>query len=246
MPENQEQQQHDEKRIVEAFLQVANIPYYPDSIQSIEPPQPDIICTLKNDTQLAFELTEVIDPKLARNYNFSIDVKGAMYQYYADMEPTKREQMAHLFRNADLFIAFVDGTTLKKVVNLLPSLFDFLLNCTSEIEGNIKKDILPKSIKRISVARGEFVGPMFNASGLALYIKNMMTERITEKFSKEYECNFPIELLVHSSLVSLQPEILWLDKVHNLVPANVQNSPFQRVWIFDYVESNIIYVYPDL
>lgn len=247
MPENQEQQQADEKLIVEAFLQVAEIPCHSDNIQSLEPPQPDILCTLKNDTKLAFELTEVIDPKQARNYNFGNDVRHAMYQYHVDMEPTKRAQMDLLFRNAALLIAFIKGTTLKKAVNLLPSVFDALLTCTSETDGNIDKDHIPKGIKRITVARGkELTGPIFSASGLALYIRNTMTERINQKFSKKYKCDCPIDLLVHGRLKSLPPDTLWLDEVRNLVPSNIQNSPFHRVWVFDYVESNIMYVYPDV
>lgn len=247
MATNHDQQQAEEIRIIEAFLLVAQMPCQPDNIQSLNPPEPDILCTLEDGAQLAFELTEVIDPKQARNYNFSIDVRHAMYQYHIDMEPIKRAQMALLFSNAALSITFVKGTTFNKAVNLLPSLFDALLTCTSETEGNIDKDQIPKGIKRITVTRGEGLkGPFFNASGLALYIRNMMTERINQKFSKKYKCDCPMDLLVHGRLKPLPPDTLWLDEVRNLVLSNIHKSPFHRVWIFDYIQSNIRYVYPDV
>ncbi len=246
MSSNEQLQQESERHVVEAFLNTAGLSFNPESIQSLDPPQPDTICTLTDGTKLAFELTEVVDPKLARNYDFAVGLKQAMYQHYDSIAQANRDQMDHLFGNADIFIAFAEDTTKTKAISMIPSIFESLLTCTREVEGDIDKSILPKGTKRITIARGEFVGPMFNAAGLALYIKNVMTERIAKKFSKGYECNCPLELLVHSSIKSLQPEILWLDDVRELVPSCLKETPFRRVWIFDYVESNIIYVYPDV
>ncbi len=246
MPENHDQQQAEEKRIVEAFLHVAQMPCQSCNIFSLDPPQPDALCKLEDGTQLAFELTEVIDPNQARNYNFGLDIKDTMYPHYADMEPEIKTQLDALFGNAAIFVAFQKGASLNKATRLLPDVFAALLKCSSDSEGDLARELLPEGIERITVARGEMVGPLFNASGLALHIRNTITERINQKFAKKYECDFPVDLLVHSRLKSLQPEILWLDKVRKLVPPNIRGSSFQRVWIFDYVESNIPYVYPDV
>lgn len=245
MTKSLSEQQEEEKEIVERFLGVASIPYQKDGVQCLNPPHPDVLCTLIDGSKLAFELTEVIDPRQARNVNFGIDVKQEMYEYFQSMNHQRPYQINNLFGNADLFFRFDDGTTMHRFRKLLPKLFEVLLNLTDDVVGDIDQSALPAGVKRITVARGSFVGPMFNASGLALYIANTTIDRIKDKFAREYECDCPTELLVHSRMHALQPDILWLGDVQELVTKELPKSPFRRVWIFDYVDCSIRYVYPE-
>jgi len=243
MNDNQSNQQNDEREIVEKFLQKAGIKIQPNGIQLLEPPSPDVLCTLVGGETLAFELTETVDPNLARNLDLSVSV---MRNYFDNMASYDIEKLRKNFDNADLYFKFNDETSKSSFRQLLPSLFQVLLKCSSGMEGDIKKESLPDGVKQISIKRGAYIGgPMFNASGLALYVADQTIERISDKFSKQYKCDCPIELLVHNRVQSLPPDILWLPDVREFVAQRLSSSSFQKVWVFDYIESTIRYTYPE-
>ncbi len=70
-------------------------------------------------------------------------------------------------------------------------------------------------------------------------------KRIEAKFSKRYECDCPIELLIHSKTRPLAPDQLWKDEVHDFVTRNMDESPFCRVSVFDWIDSSVRYTYPE-
>lgn len=240
-------QQKDEREIVEKFLETAEIGIQANSIQFLEPPFPDVLCTLVGGETIAFELTETVDPNLARNVDLTVNVKGEMRNYFNNnMSPSEKEKLRKIFDNADLYFKFNDRTSKSRFRQLLPAMFQVLLKCSSDAKGDIKKELLPAGVMQIRIERvARFGGPWFNASGLALYFLDKTIERISEKFNKRYECNCPIELLVHSRIHSLPPNTLWLPDVQKFVVQQLDSSCFQRVWVFDYVESTIRYVYPE-
>jgi hypothetical protein len=246
MNDKHSNQQNDEREIIEKFLQTAGIKIQPNGIQSLKPPFPDILCSLVGDKTIAFELTETVDPKIARTVNFKDSVMIEMRDYmFYNMASSDRSKLEKIFDNAVLYFKFNDGTSKSEFRQLLPALFQTLLMCSFDTKGNIGKKLLPAGVKQIRIGRGAYVGgPMFNASGLALYVADKTTKCISEKFSKRYKCDCPIELLVHSRIHSLPPNTLWLPDVQKLVVQQLSGSPFQRVWIFDYVGSTIRYVYP--
>ena len=239
-------QKKDEREITQKFLKTAGIKIQPNGIQSMNDPSPDIFCTLAGGETIAFELTETVDPNVARNIDLSHSVKIEMRNYIFDnMSLPDKAKIERIFGNADLYLKFNNGISKSKFMQLRPALFQTLLRCSSHTTGNIGKKLLPAGVKQIHIVRGAFIGgPMFNASGLALYFTDKTVERIQKKFVKKYKCNSPIELLIHSKTRPLIPAIFWLSDVTKLVVNKLARSPFRRVWIFDYIKSEIVYVYP--
>lgn len=238
-------QQKEEKEITEKFLKTAGIKIQSNGIRSLVPPSPDVLCTLVDGKSIAFELTTTVDPNLARNVKFAHSVKIEMRNYmFYNMASCDKAKLERIFGNADLYFKFNNGISKSKFMKLRPALFQTLLKCSSHTIGNIEKK-LPAGVKQIHIVRGAYVGgPMFNASGLALYFTNKTIECIQKKFNKKYACNCPIELLIHSKTRPLIPAFFWLSDVQKLVIDKLATSPFRRVWIFDYIKSEIVYVYP--
>lgn len=238
--------QKDDREITEKFLEAAGIKIQPNGIQSLEPPSPDVLCTLVGGETIAFELTETVDRNIARNIDLSHSVKIEMRNYMFDkMASSDKAKIEKIFGNADLYFKFNNGITKSKFMQLRPALFQTLLKCSSHTIGNIGKKSIPAGVKQIHIERGGYNGgPMFSASGLALYFTDKTGERIQKKFDMKYECNCPIELLIHSKTRPLIPVVFWLSDVQKLIVNGLEASPFRRIWIFDYIKSEIVYVYP--
>lgn len=217
------------------------------SFDSKDPPEPDILCELKNGNKLAFELVEAVDHNQARQHDLSISVKQEMRQYYESLSGSSKNNFNNLYGNADLFFKFGDDLTKNKILNNLPEIFTFLLSLDEKSEGNIKNTTpnFPNVCKKIRINRGCFIGPMFNISN-AMYIKDGVTEALSSKFNKAYSCSYPIELIIHSDTRPLLPSTLWIDEVKGYIKENLLNSPFRRVWVFGLHEMKIEYVFPSV
>lgn len=244
MHHGQPNQQDKERGIVKKFLHSAGIKIQPNGILSLRPPSPDVLCKLVEGNDIAFELTETVDPNRVRKIKLSNNMRIEMRTYFKNMASSEQKRLQKIFGNANLCFNFDDATSKSSFRQLLPSIFQFLLNCSSDMNGNIKRKLLPNGIKGILITRSEFKGPMFNTSG-ALYWADKTVERIRDKFQKQYKCDCPIELLIHSWTHSLPPDTLWLYDVQELVTQEMTQSPFQRIWVFDYITSKIKYVYPE-
>jgi len=237
------------KAIVHAFLQVAGIPIPEDAICDAEPPSPDVLCTLADGSRVAFELTEAVDQRMARNVRVSSASSAGLREYYENKEneelsPADRTKLRRIFANAYISVRAKDGTTDRGFDRAVPRVFSLLLGCSCDTEGNIEKRSLPPDVEEIRITRGKWsTGPWFNR-WQALGGANVMIERIKAKFAKPYECDCPIELLVHSKTCPFEPDNLWKDEVHDFVTRNMDKSQFCRVSVFDWVDSSVQYTYP--
>ena len=232
-----------EREIVKKFLQATRIEIHSNGILSLKPPFPDVLCKLDGGSNIAFELTETVDPKKVHKVKLSNHIRTEMYTYFRDMPTSEQEKLQKVFGNVSLCFNFDDKINKSSFKQVLPKVFHFLLSCSSDMNGKVDRKLLPDHVKGVFITRGQFKGPVFSTSN-ALYWSDRTVERIRIKFHKQYKCDCPIELLIHSWTHSLPPDTLWLHKVQEFVVKHLDISPFQRVWVFDYVESAIRYVYP--
>jgi hypothetical protein len=238
------------KTIVRAFLEAAGIPIQEDDIQEddiqdADEPSPDVRCTLADGTPTAFELTEAVDQDKARNVRASFASKTRMCDHYRQLPLADQTKLRRVFANAYISVRVKDGTTDRRFKEVVPRVFNLLLDCSCDTQGSIEKRKLPTDVEEIRITRGKWsTGPCFNC-GQALWVANCMIKRIKAKFSKQYECDCPIELLVHSKTCPLEPDGLWKDEVHDFVTRNMDKSRFCRVSVFDWVNSTIRYTYPE-
>ncbi len=232
-----------EEEIVRRLLRVVAIQIRPDNVCRAEPPFPDVRCTLADGSEVAFELTEAIDPQQVRSVKSSNAARARMYDYYGQMESSDWAKLKGALGDAHVSVHYAKDMTEARFKQLLPGLFDRFLGLVPKMVGELDRSSLPDGIMRIDVTRG-MNGPLFDPRGPALYIRETTVTQIEKKFSKQYECNCPIELVVHSRTKPLPPKPLWRDEVHKFVQREIGQSPFRKVWVFDYVQSVIEYVYP--
>ncbi len=231
------------KTIVRAFLEAAGIPIHKDAIQDADEPLPDVLCTFANGTQTAFELTEAVDEGVAENVKVSPASRAEMREYYENLSVADQLGLQEILRNAYISVQTKRGATFKQIV---PKVFNLLRVCSCDTEGSIEKSALPTGVKDIRITRGKWsTGPFFDRGGLALCVSDPTIKQIETKFGKKYQCDCPIELLVHSRTCPLAPDDLWRNDVHDFVVRNIGVSPFRRVSVFDWIDSTIRYTYPE-
>lgn len=233
------------RTVVQALLKARGISLHDDAIRDADEPSPDVLCTFADGTRAAFELTEAVDQQVAQNVKVSAVSKAQMYEHYQKLRPDRRTKLQGILGNACIFVRVENGTTDRRFEQAVPKVFDLLLGCSCDTEGSIEKAAIPTGVKEIRITRGRWsTGPFFDRGGLALWVSDPTIERIKDKFSKEYTCDCPIELLVHSRTCPLAPDDLWRNDVHDFVVQNLGASPFCRVSIFDWIDSTIRYTYP--
>ena len=239
------QQERDELQIFKRFVAAANIPIRVDSIRCCSPPAPDISCMTVGGTPVAFELTETIDEKLARNMSFSLEVKTALTSNFHDsLDRASRRKLCTTLHNADIHVRLDPNLTKPGISGVVLSIFERLMDCTADDDGGLDPTTLPGGVRGIRIWRGGFRGPLFSVAG-AQNVGDKTVQRVRNKFTKQYEYSGDIELLVHSWTRSLLPDEFWLDKLREYLQKEFGRSPFRQIWFFDYHNSSIRFRYPE-
>ncbi len=143
------------RAIVQAYLGAAGIVISADAIHDAEEPLPDVLCTLPDGSRVAFELTQAVDQGVARSINASLAAHLQMRDYYYDdnkLSPEDRATLRGHLGNASVFVSIETGVTNSRFKRVLPALFGLLLRGPHDMEGEIKRDALPKGIERVYIA----------------------------------------------------------------------------------------------
>lgn len=244
MPQSK-QQARDELEVFKRFVAEARIPILDDSVRCCSPPEPDIACLDVDGTPLGFELTEVIDQKLARNLSFHTDFKTALTTYFhVSLDEARRQALYTTLHNADVQVRLDRGLKKACISEVVFAIFERLMQCTPEDDGCLDATTLPSGVRGMRIWRGRFRGPLFSVSG-AQNVGDQTVRQVERKFSKQYGFCGDIELLVHSWTRPLLPDQAWLCQLVEFLESEFERSPFSRVWIFDYPNSTIRFRYPN-
>mgnify|MGYP000371467145 CR=1 FL=1 len=243
----------------EKFAKVCPLQICPSSIQNCQPPQPDIACESKVIGKMFFELVELTDPV----FNSSIISEWELRQLL-EHEAQKRPEFSGKYRNACISVLF--KANVKKSKKFIPKIVDLLLSeCISEnFEGEVLdlgnlsskgKDFLKgwgNKLRTLEVSRVNNSDPQeplfWTTPGMKPVDCNRVLERVKEKFEKSYNLD-PVnqaELLGYFNHHPPPPIKFWLQEVNDFVKDHICDSPFTRVWFFDFRVNTLLYVYPDL
>jgi hypothetical protein len=109
---------------------------------------------------------------------------------------------------------------------------------------------LPKNlrdvVKRITFFfPGPSGGPSFDITE-AIWFANPIEKQIDKKMKKKYETKCRAELLVYYELQPELPAEYWILPAMDSVVENLEQSAFERVWLYSVTQNEVIYVYPDV
>jgi hypothetical protein len=227
-----------------AFVSTSKEPIEMSSVESKRPPEPDIACRYLNGSSITFEMVELLDPDFKGTYEIQQGKVQAMYAHLDSMPLSKREAFSKQYHNADILINFHEHLSLNKIKAILPSVFEELAGLSSTFDdflNSFSTDGLKDSVQSISVARGEFYGPLFNGQSMAR-IGDPCVRTVQNKLTKSYTTAHPIELIAYIDENPMVPENVWKPKLDAFLNELPSLAPFRKIWVLNLGKRNIAYM----
>lgn len=225
-----------------AFAKICELPIRIDTIEKKYPRNPDIQCEVTGIGFLAFELVQVMDQQYKNLLEKNRETRMELDTYRANLPKIKQDFLNELYPSAFIFIDFLKDQTKRQRKKLFSEIFDHLLTLDKQFEGTtyVNGKISNFEIRitrcragslRFSIAHGgSFSDPVMSA--------------LKSKFGKKYETKYPIHLLAYIDNTPMVPEHIWLPDAEQFIQEALQDSQFEKVWIFDAINNEIKMGYP--
>ena len=216
-----------------------------DSIESRDPPNPDILCTLEGGDRIAFELVELIDEEFAKGINLMFRTNAILRELPGRL-PQPLQEALHA-RTGRAFISFDISPTVplrareQAAVDALGWLVsrEAPITAHNEVSGSLRERVTAVHVHPWSE-------PFHFDSGYGNSLSDPTLDRLRAKFTKHYDSDFPIELLMYTEIDLLLPEDVWRPTIVPYVEAELGRSPFRRVWLFKAGATTVDFIYPPL
>ena len=204
------------------------------TVEKSDPPEPDITCLTATGERVGFELAEVVDQELAQAVHGKIRLQQRFKAAYDELPGDQQARINEAVGDCLLNVCYNPHVTFSQRVQLIPAVFDEVTRIPHESADDWdppETSPLHGLVRTIMVSRGIQRGPLFDVEAGG-WIADPMPDRIAGKFSKTYETDDPIELLLY---YDIHPDVgrIGLDEIGKTVHANLSSSPFRRVWVFD-------------
>jgi hypothetical protein len=246
-------QQEAEQAVFRDFAETAALPV--TSIESRLPPEPDILCEINGDGQVAFELGEVVSAALERAVNEHHAVRKQFRSAYAALPPEDRERIeTRLGGRPAVFVGFGAGTPPGKWRHAVSPVLAFLVDCAKvdgpeglcagDVPTRLLASLTPARITDLTIQRTTANTPFF---GIAepVEVADGTDRMVAKKFRASYNTAAPIELLLYWASAPAPRTTGWREELLANIRAGRPKSAFRRVWCFDLFERVVVIVDPE-
>lgn len=229
-------QRKSELAIFRAFADVCPLNVVLISIETRNPPEPDVVCEIGNgEEKVAFELVEIIDDGWASLTSGQLRDSSSLRDAYKSRTGDQRIALDRRLGNALVYVSFCAGISAKRRRAAVLGILEYLSTILPDFTGDWKPPAdcaLHNTVRSIRISRGDFAGPEFDVEAVAA-IGDPTVDTIRTKWAKNYSSPHPIELLAYYELQPQASEALWLPTLESFLRDNWVWSPFRRVWLFD-------------
>jgi len=224
-----------ERAMFEAFATAAGLLRAGETFESRPTPEPDILLHSIQLGKQSFELVEIVDQGLQSATGLQIKTKEICRVFLKSMPEVERIQFCAKYSNANIGFEFQNDYSLQRRKNFLPSLFSALSFLPDDFEGDV--DIhslkLKKTLSFLTVNRGRFVGPMFDA-GSAVWVGDPTVEAIRGKAKKKYITPHAMNLLAYIESHPMFPDDVWLPDLDVYLSSLDISCQFERIYVFNF------------
>ena len=234
-----------ELQVFREFATAIERPIISETITHCNPPAPDIVCEIIGEGMVGFELTEIVDFNFMARIDLMAKTRKALAQFWKEqLSEFQSQTFKTKYNNALLHFCFNDKAGFQKRSTVFRSVFEELLKLPDDFTGEALRHnqrFLP-TLEYVRVARGQFVGPNIDVNSFG-WLSDLTKETISNKLSKKYKCDYPIELLAYIDWGLLPPEEAWRESFAD-VAATIHKSNFKRLWVFDRNQHLVLAVHP--
>ena len=237
------EQMDDEFAVFHDFSGVCSLEIQAQSIESRSPPDPDIFCVMDGQP-VAFELVELVDSSVLETIKLQMDSKECLEDAYRSLSVDKREQFDLRYRRSVLSFCFSSDAGLTKRKKVISKVFDILIGLRHSLDEFVIKndsDLMP-ILRSVKVRGSSLASPLFHVDGFG-YVTDPTFNALSGKMRKKYRVSVPLELLAYVcwDFLPHRDEVFAAAQKACL---ELSGSPFRRVWIFDCIRREIVFVSP--
>lgn len=220
-----------ERAVFGRYAKVAGLPESGASIESRQPPEPDILFRPVASLPIAFELVEILDQGYSRSLSRQLSTADFCYQFL-DKYP-QSNAFRKKYPNADIFLAFSPQSTEHRRRSILPKLFEKLLVLPDAAADEVLEqdpDLYP-ILQYARIHRGRFNGPLFNATA-AISVGDPTVDAIRDKLAKQYNTPHRVELVAYINNAAMFPDEIWLASLRQYLEG-LSSGPFAAISVID-------------
>lgn len=197
-------------------------------------PEPDILYTPDAGGPLAFELVEILDRDFSATVGQQLGTKNACHAYLDALTADEAGAFRAQYANADIFISFRDSLNMQRRRNALPRIFKALQTLPAGFEGDAFDDDGPLDVllDRITVYRGRFNGPLFDAPGVT-WVGDPTVDALQGKMIKPYAPRGVLNLLAYIDTNPMYPEEVWLADLDKYLARLDGTCQFEHIYVYE-------------
>jgi len=202
------------------------------SFESRPSPEPDILYTPEAGPPHAFELVELLDQSYSGSVERQLGTKEACVQYLQSLPAAEQAAFQQAFADADIALAFKPGLSIQRRKNLLPKVFQILMNLPVGTQGDVPTSRqLTQNLKFLVVHRGGLVGPLFDAPS-TVRMGDPSVPGIESKMSKTYKPVGELNLLAYIDGNPMPPDNVWFPALDAYLESLDKGCPFAHIFVF--------------
>ena len=180
--------QQREKKVFTQFCKTAQLQVIPGSVKNQAPRAPDILCEIKSEGYVAFELVEILDEKFARRRNRKTKFPSMLHDYLDNMPQERSKAFKNKFSDTIIFFYFKEKISITLIKNSVGKIFEHLMSLDPAIEETkFRSDKRLKQILRYAtINRNQSYGPSFESNDGG-FVGEHYVNVLEKKFNKEYD-----------------------------------------------------------
>jgi hypothetical protein len=244
------EQEDAERAIFSVFVAVSGMPIDLATVESRRPPEPDILCEVRGNGHLAFELGEVISESLEQVTSERAAVRRRFCELYAALSADDHARIETCLGGAPvMFVGFQTnpGRWRRAVKPIVDALVDRACrNDDDRLQPGVfpvwripSLEMLVSEIEVTGSTQGLFLGVLETTD-----VVDVTHRLLQQKSGKQYEASAPIELLAYFIGAPPLRGPDWHARTLQFITARLPSSPFRRVWLLDFLKKAVILVHP--
>jgi hypothetical protein len=247
-----DEQREAEQSIFWAFAEAASLSVV--SVESREPPEPDLICEIAGVGTVAFEVGIVAGEPLQRAISSQLAARRKFQTAYAALPADDRLRIEERLGGIPAVHAtFLPSTSPGRWHTAVEPILDYLVRHARVADGpealrpgdiGVWRDSgLTRHLSDLSVRRTTTRRPFFGVVE-AVRVVDAAPRMLEKKLSGTYTSAVPMELVLYWSAQPAPATVEWRENIIELIRARRPSSCFRRVWCFDLFDRAVVIVEP--